>query len=59
MDALLNSTKVMSIDIGDAGYYFHMAARPNVGSGIYYLNFQADISDERTTFTPGDSFLDF
>lgn len=39
----------MTIEIGDYGYYFHLAAKPKIGSGIYYLEFDRVITDQRVT----------
>lgn len=39
----------MTIEIGDFGYYFHISAKQNIGSGIYYMNFDREITDKRTT----------
>ncbi|CAD8147763.1 unnamed protein product [Paramecium octaurelia] len=42
-------TNTMTIEIGDYGYYFHISSKQDIGSGIYYLNFDREITDKRTT----------
>lgn len=39
----------MTIEIGDFGYYFHISSKADIGSGIYYLNFDREITNKRMT----------
>ena len=40
----------MMIEVGDIGYWFDIFAQDTIGSGLYYINFSAVVSDKRTTF---------
>ncbi|CAD8065438.1 unnamed protein product [Paramecium sonneborni] len=42
-------TNTMTIEIGDFGYYFHISSKADIGSGIYYLNFDREITNKRMT----------
>lgn len=40
----------MMIEVGDIGYWFDIFAQDTIGSGLFYINFSAIVSDKRTTF---------